>query len=176
MKTVKSIVPSVLVLVFAMSSCGETNNSETTGQETITTQPSHQDNAAEKSISDTVWLEIEGNDQMEYDKNILRAKAGQFVILTLKHVGEMPEAAMGHNWVLLNKGVDKASFAEAALNAKENDYIPPGRNDDIIAHTEMLGGGETSTITFEAPKKSIYDFMCSFPGHYMKMKGKFVVE
>lgn len=88
----------------------------------------------------------------------------------------MPETAMGHNWVLLQKGVDKPSFAEAAVNAKDNNYIPIDHDYQIIANTEMLGGGESSTIIFKAPEKNIYDFICSFPGHYVKMKGKFVVE
>lgn len=175
MKTVKSLVPSVLVLVFAMSSCGESDNSETNQQETITIKPARQE-TVEQSVSDTVKLEIYGNDQMKYNKDRLKAKAGQIVVLTLKHTGELPESGMGHNWVLLKNGTDKEGFAQDAMNAKENDYIPEGSSEDIIAHTEMIGGGESTTITFEAPGKGIYDFICTFPGHYMNMKGKFIVE
>lgn len=176
MKSMKSIIPSASVLVLALASCGESSNSESTGQETITTSPSQEDIAAEESVSDTLRLEIHGNDQMKYNKDRLRAKAGQIVILTLKHVGELPESGMGHNWVLLKKGSDKAAFAQEAMNAEENDYIPEGRSEDIIAYTEMIGGGESTTITFEAPRKGIYEFICTFPGHYMNMKGKFIVE
>jgi azurin len=40
----------------------------------------------------------------------------------------------------------------------------------------MIGGGEQTTITFDAPEKGVYDFICSFPGHVALMQGKFIVE
>jgi azurin len=40
----------------------------------------------------------------------------------------------------------------------------------------MLGGGETDTIVFEVPAPGTYKFICSFPAHYMKMQGDFVVR
>ena len=41
---------------------------------------------------------------------------------------------------------------------------------------KLIGGGEETTVTFDAPAKGTYDFICSFPGHYALMKGKFIVE
>src|SRR5690606_26967791 len=96
--------------------------------------------------------------------------------LTLKHVGEMPVESMGHNWVLLKKGVDRADFAMAAMNAKDNGYIPADRKGDVIASTKMIGGGEEVTIEFTAPRKGTYEFLCSFPGHHGMMNGKFIVK
>ncbi|MEM9391297.1 MAG: plastocyanin/azurin family copper-binding protein, partial [Bacteroidota bacterium] len=66
------------------------------------------------------------------------------------------------------------AFAQKAIEAKENDYIP--ESDDILIHTALIGGGETTTITFEAPVKGSYEFLCSFPGHWGLMRGKFIVE
>ena len=60
------------------------------------------------------------------------------------------------------------------MAAKDNGYIPEG--DDIIAHTKMIGGGESVEITFDAPAAGTYDYICPFPGHYGIMKGKFIVE
>ena len=40
----------------------------------------------------------------------------------------------------------------------------------------MIGGGQSDTIEFDAPEPGTYDFICSFPGHYSVMKGKFIVE
>lgn len=117
---------------------------------------------------------IEGNDAMQYNKKKITVKAGQKVKLTLKHVGKMPKSAMGHNFVLLKKGTDLAKFSALAMAAKDKDYIPSG--DLIIAHTKLLGGGEEDTIVFDAPEKGEYDFLCSFPGHWGTMKGKFIVE
>ena len=116
---------------------------------------------------------LTSNDQMKFDKTEIRAKAGEKIKLTLKHTGKFPKNAMGHNFVLLAKGTDVAKFATAAMNAKANDYIPAK---GALAHTKMIGGGESTTIEFTVPAKGTYDFICSFPGHYAVMKGKFIVE
>ncbi|MGD1893724.1 MAG: plastocyanin/azurin family copper-binding protein [Cyclobacteriaceae bacterium] len=46
----------------------------------------------------------------------------------------------------------------------------------MIVHTKFIGGGESDTITFEAPSPGTYDYICSFPGHYALMQGKLIVE
>ncbi len=172
MKTSKKVqsflLPAVLLLIgiiyYGCSNKAKTQtNTDKTETQTVTAD------------ADTVKLEIAGNDQMQYDKKELRAKAGAEVELTLKHVGSLPKAAMGHNWTLLKPGVDMAKFAQDAMTAKDNDYIPPSRTGDIIAHTKLLGGGESDTIYFKAPPIGTYTFMCTFPAHYMTMHGNFIV-
>lgn len=120
-------------------------------------------------------ITIESNDQMKYNLSQIKVKAGQSVTLTLKHVGKMPAQAMGHNLVILQKGTDVTAFANLAARAKSTGYIPTGSKQVIVA-TKVIGGGESTTITFTAPAKGTYDFICSFPGHYGIMKGKFIVE
>ena len=106
----------------------------------------------------------------------IKVKAGQTVNLTLKHVGQMDKKVMGHNFVLLKKGTDLSAFGEAAVAAgPANEYIPNG-GADVIAHTKLIGGGESDTISFKAPEAGTYDFICSFPGHLALMKGTFIVE
>jgi azurin len=123
-----------------------------------------------------VELTIEGNDQMKYNLDEMKVKAGSTVKLTLKHVGKMTKQQMGHNWVLLKQGTDIMEFGQKAAGAADNDYIPQAETNKVIANTKTLGGGEKTTITFEAPEKGTYDFICSFPGHVALMKGKFIVE
>ena len=82
---------------------------------------------------------------------------------------------MGHNFVLLKQGVDLAAFGIKSASAKDTDYIPSDEEDNIIAHTRLIGGGETTSIEFDAPEPGEYEFLCSFPGHYAIMKGKFIV-
>lgn len=176
MRVMNTSLLTALGLAFVMASCSQPAEPADTGGSDQKTTPREQETQPNQSVADTVRLEIEGNDQMKYNKDRLTVKAGQVVVLTLKHVGELPKDAMGHNWVLLQKGADKAAFAEDAIAAKDNGYIPQGRTDDVIAHTKMLGGGESDEIIFEAPNKGIYSFLCSFPGHYMNMNGKFIVE
>ncbi|MEM6879410.1 MAG: plastocyanin/azurin family copper-binding protein, partial [Bacteroidota bacterium] len=109
-----------------------------------------------------------------YDKSLLRVKEGQQVTLVLTHTGEMSKSLMGHNFVLLKKGTDIDRFAAEAQLAVSTDYIP--ESDAIIAHTEMIGGGETTRVVFDAPAKGSYDYICTFPAHYGLMRGKFLVE
>lgn len=162
----------ILASAFILFSCGggtdQTNESATTPDATETP-------ATEESVPEAVTLTIAGDDQMKFDKDLLTVKAGQEVTLILTHPGTMTKEAMGHNWVLLKKGVDMQEFAMEAITAKDNAYIPSGTN-AVIAHTDLIGGGEETKITFTAPKKGTYQFLCTFPGHFATMNGKFVVE
>ncbi len=124
---------------------------------------------------DEIKLEVISNDQMEFIPNMLLVNAGQKIVLTLKHTGKLDKSIMGHNLVLLKKGTSIEKFGQAALTFSQNDYIPTNSN-AIIAYTDLIGGGESSTITFDAPDKGIYDFICSFPGHWSIMKGKLIVK
>ena len=126
--------------------------------------------------ADPCQLEISGNDQMQYDKQMLSVPAGcQQVTLTLHHAGKLPREAMGHNWVLVN-GADFNAVANAGMTAGlASDYVAP---DDkrVLAHTKVLGGGQTTRITF--PTSSLkpggdYRYLCTFPGHNALMHGTF---
>ena len=121
-------------------------------------------------------LEISGTDQMQYDKKELAAAADcTQVELTLHHAGKLPAQAMGHNWVL-TKTADMAGVAsDGATASVANDHIKPG-DARVIAHTKIVGGGESTTITFPTSalkKGEAYSFFCSFPGHWAIMKGAF---
>lgn len=133
-------------------------------------------NAVSTSVQsdNKVEIVIEGSDQMRFDLSEITVKEGETIVLTLKHVGKLPKAAMGHNWVLLAEGTDVKEFATQAIRARDTEYIP--ESDQIIAYTALIGGGEVTTIEFTAPAAGEYDFICSFPGHYALMKGKLIVE
>lgn len=126
-----------------------------------------------KTITAVRTIILNANDQMKFDKTEIRVKAGEKIKLTLNHTGKLPKNAMGHNFVLLAKGTDIPKFAMAAMDSKATQYIPAK---GVLAHTKLIGGGESTTIEFTVPAKGIYDFICSFPGHYALMKGKFIVE
>lgn len=168
-----------LILVFAAAlaiSCGDNKKEEKSGVQ-IGTKVEEKAPAIEESADDAVAnITITGNDQMKFNKDEIRVKAGQKVKLTLKHVGKMGINVMGHNWALLVKDADMPAIGQAAALAAETDYIPADMVDQFIVHTKMLGGGESDTIEFEAPAPGTYTFMCTFPGHYALMQGKFIVE
>ncbi|MEM6376908.1 MAG: azurin, partial [Bacteroidota bacterium] len=149
---------------------GGSSSSESTADTSTSTTTE----ASKASTSNEVTIELGSNDQMQYDKTELTVKAGQKVTLVLTHTGTMGKTVMGHNFVLLKSGTDVAKFAAKALAANDNEYIPEG--DDMIAYTELIGGGENTTITFDAPAAGRYDYICTFPGHYALMKGILTVE
>jgi azurin len=123
-----------------------------------------------------VAVTLNAGDDMKYDKTEITVKEGQTIKLTLHHTGKAPATAMGHNFVLLANGVDVGKFAAEAAVAKDNGYIPASMAADVLANTSIVGGGETTEVTFKAPAKGVYDFICSFPGHYGMMNGKLNVE
>lgn len=125
-------------------------------------------------VEKEIEIVLNSDDLMRFDKNMLLVQSGQKITLTLNHTGKMDKSIMGHNFVLLKKDVDVIAFAEKAVLAKNNEYIPEG--DEVIVYTKLLGGGESDTITFDAPEKGYYTFLCTFPGHWGLMKGKLVVK
>ncbi len=129
-----------------------------------------------KKDNSKVNLALTGNDVMQFDKKELTVKAGQEVTLTLRHIGKIDIKIMGHNFVLLKQGTAIPAFsAKAASEGQASDWIPE-EGKEVIAHTKMIGGGQSTTVTFTAPAAGTYDFICSFPGHSGLMKGKFIVE
>lgn len=123
--------------------------------------------------------EIEGSDAMQYNVGSISVPASctEFKI-TLKHPGKMPMAAMGHNVVITTAADMKAVAADgigAGINA---DYVKPG-DARVIAHTKLIGAGETTSVSFPVSKiqgNDPYAFFCSFPGHDAIMKGTIAVE
>ncbi|MDO4230086.1 MAG: azurin [Capnocytophaga sp.] len=173
----KKVLLIALLGTFVVS-CGNTENKKKEAESAVMEHTHDHAPAPDSGKTATAQageILLESTDQMTYVTNEIKVKAGEKVTLTLKHIGKMSKDIMGHNFVLLKKGTDIAAFAGAAVNAKDTDYVPAG-SPDVIAHTKMIGGGESVTITFDAPEAGTYDFICSFPGHYSMMKGKFIVE
>lgn len=123
-------------------------------------------------------VEMTGNDQMKFDVVAIDAKPGQKVTVTLKNAGTMPKVSMGHNFVLLTADTDVNKFVEAGTPHMGKDYIAPEMAGSVIAHTKLLGPGESDTISFAAPRKpGTYPYICSFPGHAaIGMKGVLTVQ
>lgn len=119
-------------------------------------------------------VDMSGNDMMRYDVTSITipSSCSEFTI-NLTHVGRLPEAAMGHN-VVVTADADMAAVAADGIGAgAEAGYLKPD-DDRIIAATEMIGGGESTSVTFDVSKMQAggsYRFFCSFPGHAALMNG-----
>jgi azurin len=123
--------------------------------------------------------QIEGTDAMQYNVGSITIPASctKFTI-TLKHIGQMPVTAMGHNVVIAKaadmQGVTGDGIAAGAAAA----YVKPG-DTRVIAHSELIGGGQSATVSFTVASiqnDGPYEFFCSFPGHSTQMKGSIAVE
>lgn len=127
----------------------------------------------------TCELNITGNDQLQYDKTemVIESDCDE-VTVTLTHVGKLPVEQMGHNWALA-KTENWKEVAQAGQGAGlENDYLPPG-DERVIVQTGLVGGGESTSVTFDVSKLEKggeYTYFCSFPGHWAVMNGKLIVK
>ena len=82
---------------------------------------------------------------------------------------------MGHNWVLA-KSADMQGVVNDGMGAGfAANHIKAG-DARVIAHTKIVGGGQSDTVTFPTTvlkKGDAYSFFCTFPGHAALMKGSF---
>lgn len=121
-------------------------------------------------------VSIDANDAMQFSSKTLSVPAScKEVTLTLNHTGKMPAQSMGHNLVITDTDKVQAVGTEGMSAGLENNYIKP--NDErVYASTKVIGGGESTSMTFNTEKMSPdgdYSFFCSFPGHWAIMQGKF---
>lgn len=122
----------------------------------------------------TCDIEISGNDAMQFDKAAIEvSKSCKQFTVKLRHAGKLPKTAMGHNWVL-SKTADVQAVANDGLAAGvAAQYVKAG-DARVIAHTKVVGPGETDSVSFATAKLKdgeSYTFFCSFPGHASIMKG-----
>ncbi|MGB7290987.1 MAG: plastocyanin/azurin family copper-binding protein [Thermodesulfobacteriota bacterium] len=130
------------------------------------------------ALAQSATIDIEGMDTLRFSVTQINAKPGEKVTVKLTNKTSLPPVAMSHNFVLLKTGADPGAIANAALEAKDSGYIPKDMMDKIIAHTGLVAGGETKSVTFNAPKEpGHYTYICTFPGHYAAgMKGTLTIK
>lgn len=121
---------------------------------------------------------IEGTNALRFSKEHLTVAPGEKVTVKLVNKSSLPAGAMAHNWVLLKAGTDPTAFDRAAGNAPGNGFFPEAKADEVIAHTGLVAGGHSDTVTFTAPDKpGDYEYICTFPGHMVAgMKGVLTVK
>lgn len=132
--------------------------------------------AATPALAAECATTVEANDAMQFNtKSITVPKACKSFTVTLKHVGKLPKTAMGHNFVVSSTADMAAVNADGMKAGAGADYL---KKDDarVIAHTKLIGGGETTTVDIPRGKLKAgtdYSFYCTFPGHIGLMKGAF---
>jgi uncharacterized cupredoxin-like copper-binding protein len=105
---------------------------------------------------------------LKFDLESLTAKAGARVRLVFRNTDDML-----HNFVLCTPGRGQAVGAAAmalGIEGTAKNYVPD--SDDVLFHTALTQPGANDTIYFTAPTTpGDYDYICSFPGHSVLMKG-----
>ncbi|MDR3715965.1 MAG: plastocyanin/azurin family copper-binding protein [Puia sp.] len=105
---------------------------------------------------------------LKFDQETLTVKAGAKVKLTFKNSDDML-----HNFVITRPGTaDKVGqlAVTLGLNGEKMSFVPSSQ--DVLFHTRLLHPKESDTIYFIAPDKpGQYVYICSYPGHYMVMRG-----
>lgn len=105
---------------------------------------------------------------LKYDIETITVKAGTKIKITFKNNDDML-----HNLVITKPGTaDQVGLlaANMGLNGERLNYIP--KSNDILFHTRILRPKESDTIYFIAPAEAgDYTYVCTFPGHYVLMRG-----
>ncbi|WP_170157098.1 PVC-type heme-binding CxxCH protein [Roseimicrobium gellanilyticum] len=103
-------------------------------------------------------------------------KAGAPVKLVFDNTDATP-----HNLLIVQPGSEDEVGLAAIEMAKQPEALATmnftPKSDKIIQASLMLKQGEMETLRFHAPKApGRYPYLCSFPGHYLVMKGVMIVE
>jgi azurin len=123
-------------------------------------------------------VSIDANDMVQFNTRVLQVDAACLEVqLTLRHVGQMEAQVLGHDWVLARSSDVSALANAGAASGFAKGYLPP---DDprVIAATHIVGGGESTTISFSTEKLQPgvdYAYFCSYPGHSAVMRGKLLL-
>lgn len=117
---------------------------------------------------------VHGNDAMQFDVKAIQVdKSCKQFTVRLEHTGKLPRNAMGHNWVLTPEADMQGAANDGMAAGLDQEYVKAG-DARVIAHTKVVGGGQSDSVTFDVAKLAAgqnYTFFCSFPGHWAIMKG-----
>jgi azurin len=168
------LLPNLLACNIASDEAGNNDNQDLEMESDSLTSPIQQE--ADTTLQPIVELTLRATgevvEEMVYDQDTLVAKANSLVKLTF--INEGTELPMIHNVVITTPGNYKqVALAGEKVGAPGN-YVPKSK--EVIAATPLALPGQTVELEFKAPKPGVYDFVCTYPGHWQRMNGKFVVE
>lgn len=113
-------------------------------------------------------------EQMLYDLKYFVVQAGKPVKVVLDNTDVMP-----HNLVVIEPGsLTEVGIAAASLTQPTDPnvkaYVPDSPK--VLYATHMLNPGEAGSLGFNAPTKpGEYIYVCTFPGHFVRMYGVMLV-
>ena len=179
----KLLITTIITsFVFMLAACGGGDSADQTSEGTSSADAEATATADDGvrtidviGVDDLRFAVAEGGEGVETGGSIgqlmelesIEASTGEELRISLTTQSNLPPTAMSHNLVVLTLDADADQFARASLQAADNDYVAPEYEEWVIAATEMLGNGESDSITFTAPSEpGTYQIICTFPGHY----------
>ncbi len=115
-------------------------------------------------------------ERMLYDITRFEVKPGQPVRLDFIN----PDAT-AHNLVIVEPGAMEEvglaanEMAKDPAAVKQGQFLP--KSSKVLFHTSMLKPESAESLRFTAPKKpGEYPYLCTFPGHWVIMRGVMVVK
>ena len=105
---------------------------------------------------------------LKFNTTAITAKAGAKIKLTFKNTDDML-----HNVVITTPGAGDEVGVMAlnmGLDGERLGFTPNSQK--VLFHTLLLQPGKSETIYFTAPEKpGEYPYVCTYPGHYLAMRG-----
>ena len=188
MDTKRSIVVVMTAVALACAACGKDEGDGQSQQQPApqpspqpkatpapTPSPSPVASAAQPQEKPTAELKIAAvANTMTYDLSSMTVSAGQKVHLVLTNNATIK---LPHNWVLVKPKSEAAVAAAGIPKGEAGNYLDTS-NENVLAYTPMAKDhGGTSEVTFTAPTTpGDYPYICTVPGHYLKMKGVLTVQ
>jgi len=113
-------------------------------------------------------------EQMKFDLNWFAVEAGKPVQIVLVNPDAMP-----HNLLVSKPGsLQEVGTAAGSVPMSTDPKVKPFVPDTplVLQATRLVQQGETEPLGFTAPKEpGEYVFLCSFPGHWLRMYGVMLV-
>ena len=114
-------------------------------------------------------------EEMRFDTARLVVEAGKPFEIIFENIDGLP-----HNLVVVKPGTrERVGLAAMTLLPEQLDwngraYVPD--SDDVIAATKILETDQLATLKISAlTSEGIYEFVCTYPGHWAMMYGQLVV-
>jgi glucose/arabinose dehydrogenase/azurin len=128
-----------------------------------------------KTLSVSVFVLRTVVEQMRYDTPRIVVEAGKPFEIIIENADFMP-----HNLAVVKPGTrEKVGNASSTMQPDQLDsqgrpFVP--KTPDVIAATKLLEPGTRETLKLTAPtQEGVYEYVCTYPGHWMIMWGQLVV-
>ncbi len=101
----------------------------------------------------------------KYAQDTLEVPAGATKIVLKLNNKTPAKDEVGHNWVLVQVGKEESVLASGLKAGDAKDWLNV-KDPNIIAHTKLIEGEDSDSVTFKAPASGSYSYICTFPDHF----------